>query len=86
MIIDFAEFSSIPIALQNNVKISLKVVESFRDPFRKIRISSTKRRREIIILSLILTPRSEPFFLAVEMSLLRPSITRRNKRGERGQL
>jgi len=44
VIIDIVEFVSIPVALQNNVKIALKVEESLRDPFRKIRISSTNRR------------------------------------------
>ena len=76
---------TIPVDSEKVAKIAFNISMSLLEPSENKRISSTKSRCEMQILSPILIPLSKPFDLACEIALLRPTTTKMKIRGAKGQ-
>jgi len=82
--VDFVLLISIPVAVQNIDIVFCRVVKSPMLPLRKINTSSTKSKCVRMHLSVILIPCSLPILCSSLISLLSPSMIRKNNKGDRG--
>jgi len=84
-IVDFHALYSMPVAQQNNCINDSKADKSPILPLKNINTSSTNSRCVRMQLLVILIPWIRSSMGSSAMSHLRPSITSRNRRGERGK-
>ena len=82
---DFQTLMSMPVALEKSVRISSKSHKSLTKPEQKIKMSSTKSKCEMWRFYASCSPVKLPSLIASLSARLRPSATKRNKRGDSGQ-
>jgi len=83
--VDFEWFANIPVADEKRERIFEKEQVSLILPSRKIMTSSMNSRWVRKQSSDILRPQRSPSLLADAINRLRPSMTIKNRRGERGK-
>jgi len=85
MTVDFPTLMSMPVALEKSLRISSKAHKSLAEPEQKINMSSTKSKCEMWRFCASCSPVKLPSLIASLSARLRPSATKRNKRGDSGQ-
>ena len=85
MKVDFPTLMSMPVALEEILRISSNVRKSLTEPEQNIKMSSMKSKCEMLRFCASCSPVKLPNLIASLRARLRPSATNRNKSGDNGK-